>query len=373
MNREGWREASPHLINGGIYMVKVAVTSLKAGQTLLEDVRTQFGSLLMEKGRVISDRDIEVLRAFLIDAVEVDAAEDTLESNQETAADVVINGPYRFYQLYRDLFQLLNRAFRVVAAGTDELPLLEIRKKIEEMAVYLEFYNPLTFAPRRLYEDNYYIHQGILTGFTSLLIAQWQGMPKKDWTPIVMAGLFHDIGNTRIDPDILRKPASLTESEFEEVKKHTVIGYQILKNIPGLNEGVLLSALQHHERYDGTGYPLGVKGDKIHPYANIVAVADIFHAMTSERNFKEASSPYVVLEQLSQDAFGKLDPAVVQTFIQKITQLHIGMKVRLNDGSVGEIVFTDRNRPTRPMVNVQGHIVNLATEVNKFIKEVISE
>lgn len=352
-------------------MVKVAVSSLQSGATLLEDVRTPFGSLLMEKGRVLSARDIEVIRAFLVEEVEVDAVEGTPEASAG-APNSVTNGPYHFQKLYQELYQVLSKAFRIVAAGTDELPLIDIRRLIEEMTIYLEYYNPLTFTPRKADTDEYYIHQGILTGFTSLLIGQWQGMPKKDWTPIVMAGLFHDIGNTRIDPNILQKPSKLTETEFEEVKKHTVIGYQILKNIAGLNEGVLLSALQHHERYDGTGYPLGVKGDKIHPYANIVAVADIFHAMTSERNFKEASSPYLVLEQLSQDAFGKLDPKIVSTFIRKITQLHIGVRVRLNDGSVGEIVFTDQNHPTRPMVNVQGRIVNLAVELKKYIQEVIA-
>jgi HD-GYP domain-containing protein (c-di-GMP phosphodiesterase class II) len=202
-------------------------------------------------------------------------------------------------------------------------------------------------------------------------LAKWHGFPKNDLIPIALAGVFHDIGNVKIDSAILEKPTRLTQNELEKMKKHTLYGYQIIKTVSAVNEGVRLSVLQHHEREDGSGYPLGLKGDAIHPYAKVIAIADIFHAMTSQRQHKKPLSGYLVLEQLFNESFGKLDPAMVQTFIQKVTQFHNGTLVKLNDNAIGEIVFTDRAHPTRPMINVNGTIINLATERSLYIKEIV--
>lgn len=356
-------------------MVTVAVSVLKSGERLVEEVRTSMGGLLLEKGKVLSPRDLEVLKAFLIKYVAIEAKEDT--SGQDKAEDptdsaYATNDLAMFYKQYDDLYQILRKAYRVISAGSDKLPLLEMRTQLERLLAYVDFYNPLTFTARRSGPDDYLIHSGIMIGLTSYLLARWQGFQQRDWIPIAFAGILHDIGTMRIDDAILNKPSKLTPAEFEEMKKHTIIGYNILKNIAGLNEGVKLSALQHHERHDGSGYPLGVKGDKIHPYAKLVAVTDVFHAMTTSRQYKKASSPYLVLEQLMKEAFGRLEPTLVQTFINKVTAFHHGTIVRLNDGAVAEIVFTDRNNPTRPMVNVNGAIINLAVERDRFIQDVIS-
>ncbi|HZG84911.1 HD-GYP domain-containing protein [Paenibacillus sp.] len=355
-------------------MVTVAVSVLKSGERLIEEVRTSQGGVLMEKGKVLSARDLEVLKAFLIKYVAIDAKpEDGQEAAEDVAASKFMsNDMALFYQAYEALYQILKKAFRVVSAGSDQLPLLEMRTHLEQLLSYVELYNPLTFTARRAGPDDYLIHNGIMVGLTSYLLARWHGMQQRDWIPIALSGILHDIGTTRIDDAIVNKPSKLTASEFEDLKKHTIIGYNILKNIPGINEGVKLSALQHHERLDGSGYPLGVKGEKIHVYAKLIAVTDVFHAMTTSRQYKKASSPYLVLEQLRKDAFGKLEPVLVQTFIQKVTQFHNGTIVRLNDGTVAEIVFTDPNNPTRPMVSVNGQIINLAMDRERFIQEVIS-
>jgi len=355
-------------------MVTVAVSVLKSGERLIEEVRTSQGGVLMEKGKVLSARDLEVLRAFLIKYVAIDAKP---EEGQDAADDAAVskfmsNDMALFYQAYEALYQILKKAFRVVSAGSDQLPLLEMRTHLEQLLSYVELYNPLTFTARRSGPDDYLIHNGIMVGLTSYLLARWHGMQQRDWIPIALSGILHDIGTTRVDDEIVNKPSKLTDSEFEDLKRHTIIGYNILKNIPGINEGIKLSALQHHERLDGSGYPLGVKGEKIHAYAKLIAVTDVFHAMTTSRQYKKASSPYLVLEQLRKDAFGKLEPMLVQTFIQKVTQFHNGTVVRLNDGSVAEIVFTDPNNPTRPMVSMNGQIINLAVDRERFIQEVIS-
>ncbi|MCI3924797.1 HD-GYP domain-containing protein [Paenibacillus sp. TRM 82003] len=355
-------------------MVTVAVSALKSGVRLIEEVRTSLGGVLLEKGKVLGSRELDVLKAFLIKQVSIEGnAEDQgQEASEDSSSTFVSNDLVAFHKTYDDLYQLLKKSFRVVMSGSDELPLLDIRTKLELLIANIEVYNSLTFTPRRSGIDDYLLHNSILVALTSYQLAKWQGMQQRDWIPVALAGLLHDIGNMRIDETILQKPSKLTAPEFEELKKHTIIGYNILKNTAGINEGVKLTALQHHERYDGSGYPLGIGGDKIHPYAKIVAVTDMFHAMTTSRKYKKADSPYLVLEQLMKEAFGRLDPTLVQLFIGKVTQFHNGTVVRLNDGAVAEIVFSDRNNPTRPMVNANGKIINLAVERHRFIQEVIS-
>ncbi|OUQ85000.1 c-di-GMP phosphodiesterase, partial [Brevibacillus brevis] len=141
----------------------------------------------------------------------------------------------------------------------------------------------------------------------------------------------------------------------------------------GLSEGVALAALQHHEREDGSGYPLGLPGSKLHLYSKIVAVADVYHAMSSDRVHQKALSPYQVVEQLVQDSFGKLDPTIVRSFVEGITQFAVGTLVELSDGTIGKIVFTDRNHPTRPMVETGGKIVNLVEARHLSIVRVMEQ
>ncbi|MEI7028030.1 HD-GYP domain-containing protein [Paenibacillus sp. y28] len=355
-------------------MATVPVIQLNPGDKLIEDVITPLGGTLFYKGKVVFQREKEILQAFLIPSVSIESKEpkpNDKETLEEAAKEEETKERLSFNREYDQLFALMSNVFRTVSAG-GALPVLEIRTQLEKLLAQADQYHILTFVPKNLNVSQYMIHSGILTALTSFTLAKWHGLPQKDWTPVALAGLLHDIGNAKVDEAILYKPSALTVDERTEMRKHTTIGYNILKPIPSLNEGVKLSALQHHEREDGSGYPLGLTTEKIHPYAKIIAITDVYHAMTSPRFYKKETSKYLVLDQLFQESFGKLDPAFVQTFITKVTQLHNGILIRLSDGRIGEIVFTDRSNPTRPMVNVQGTIVNLAMERNLFIQEVIN-
>ncbi|MGW9128849.1 HD-GYP domain-containing protein, partial [Paenibacillus chitinolyticus] len=122
-----------------------------------------------------------------------------------------------------------------------------------------------------------------------------------------------------------------------------------------------------------SGYPLGLPGSKLHLYSKITAVADVYHAMCSDRVHQKALSPYQVVEQLVQDSFGKLDPTIVRTFVEGITQFAVGTVVELSDGTIGKIVFTDRNQPTRPMVETGGRIINLVDTRHLSITRVLEQ
>lgn len=339
----------------------VPTSQLKQDELLAEDVLTPLGNILLPKGKRIDQRDIEILQAFLVKAVQIDvyrSEQEPLELDRD------------FFAIYDELLLLLKKVFPFAAPGLS-IPIMEIRSLFEELLQYIDSYKPLSFKPRKFEMEDYLYHNSIMTALTSYKLAVWHDLPKNDHIPIGISGLLHDIGSFAVDQSVIWKQDKLTHQELEEIKKHVVAGYQILKNISGINEGVKLCALQHHERLDGSGYPLGITGDKIHLYAKVVAIADMFHAMTSDRNYRKKESPYLVLEQLHKKSFGKVDPGLVQTFIRKVTLFQTGTMVKLSDQSIGEIIFSDRDHPTRPLVKVNQTIVNLVERLDLYIEEVI--
>ncbi|WP_028608698.1 HD-GYP domain-containing protein [Paenibacillus harenae] len=355
-------------------MAAVTLSQLKLGDKISENVLTPFGSVLFQKGRIVTPKEIEILQAFLVPIVDVEA-NGAVKTIEDADDDVVKDTSEAFvasplHEEYDKMVHVLRDVFNSIVTGAN-LPVMDIRKQLERTLEHVKSYNLLTFMPRQFLEKDYLLHNSIASALTSYQIAQWVGFPQKDWMQIAFAGLLHDIGNVRINKAILTKPNALTSDEKEEMMKHTVIGYQMLKNVPALNEGVKMAALQHHEKVDGSGYPLGIDATKIHSYAKIVAIADIFHAMTLNKTYRKAVSPYLVMEQIQSDAFGKLDPAYVRTFVEKATQFHNGTVVKLSDDRIGEIVFTDREHPTRPWVSIDGAIINLSVERYLHIKEVL--
>lgn len=356
-------------------MVTVLLSQLKSGDKLGEDVLTPFGGVLLRKGEVITPRTMEIMQAFLVSSAVIEdtaqAAKGQMtavqdDTQQPSAAQVSSD----LHDEYDQMVKTLRTVFNSYISG-QSFPIMDIRTQLEKLLLQMKSYHILSFAPRSFAETDYYIHNSVCSALTSFQLAQWAGFKQKEWMQIALAGLLKDIGNIRLDRSILTKPTPLTREETEEMKQHTVQGYQLLKNIAALNEGVKLAALQHHERVDGTGYPLGIDSTKIHPYAKIVSIADIFHAMTLNKAYRKAESPYLVLEQLQNDAFGKLDPSYVTVFIEKVTQFHQGTVVRLSDDRTGEIVFSDRLHPTRPWVSVHGQIINLTKDRHLHIKEIV--
>lgn len=378
---------------GGIHksMGNMSVLSLKPGVKLLKDVYTPMGSLLFNKDKVLMPRDLDILAAFLVENVEVDETgigatstrgEQSNKEKKEVAKKPLDNAPASvreqvsaintssFIEEYEKMVKLIKNSYpSVLAAG---IPIYEIRNQLESLIYYLKDYDLLSFSPRIVFDHDYVHHNAVLCALTSYKLAQWSGLPQKDWMQAAFAGLFHDIGNVKIDPTILYKPTSLTISEIEEMREHTKYGYQILKNVTAINDGVRLAALQHHEKVDGTGYPMRVELTKIHIYARIVGIADIYHAMTLNKAYRKGQSPYLVLEQIHTESFGKLDPELVLTFIRKVTEFHNGKMVRLSSDQIGEIVFSNDNNPTRPMVSVNGDIINLEQKRHLYIEEIIN-
>ena len=164
--------------------------------------------------------------------------------------------------------------------------------------------------------------------------------------------MLHDIGKLCIPQEIIKKPSQLTLNEFEIIKKHTVFGYEILKKSGKVNLVSAYIAFGHHERYDGSGYPLQLKNDNIQLCARIVAVADVYDALTSDRVYRKKLKPNEVYEYITSLGANHFDPRVIENFVKYVTIYPVGTGVLLNSKERGLVIKDNRCMPTRPVVRI---------------------
>jgi HD-GYP domain-containing protein (c-di-GMP phosphodiesterase class II) len=142
------------------------------------------------------------------------------------------------------------------------------------------------------------------------------GLSPKELEQIGAGAILHDLGKSKVDINIVNKPGRLTDEEFAEMKKHPAYGYNILKDQFENDEIILTSVRHHHEKINGAGYPDGIMGDNLSLYARIVAVCDIFDALTTKRSYKPALSTFEALNLMKNKMLAELDPKLLTYFIR---------------------------------------------------------
>ncbi len=186
----------------------------------------------------------------------------------------------------------------------------------------------------------------------SLLLGTKLGYPRSKLQILAEGAMLHDIGKTVLDQDVLFKPGKLTKAEFEHVKKHTVFGYEILCENPFISSVAKNIALYHHERLNGEGYPEGICKKNIHPFARIVAISDVYDALTMDRCYRKSMPVSKAVCILQEDAKEKLDPDFVDVFIKQLAIFPNGSFVKLSDGRVGIVKSQNQGQPFRPVVRI---------------------
>ena len=207
--------------------------------------------------------------------------------------------------------------------------------------------------------DNYTFEHSLRVSIMATMIGKWLGYSQQEILELGEAGLLFDIGKLSLPEYLLNKEVGVTREEYELVKKHAQFGYSILLKTKGVSPNIKYAALHHHERMDGSGYPLRLREGQIHDFAKIIMVCDVFDALITERPYKKAISPLLAADYLSWSSGRLFDAEVCFIFVKKLSEYYIGKKVKLNNGSMGKIVFVDENFPTRPIIQVGDQFVNL--------------
>lgn len=230
---------------------------------------------------------------------------------------------------------------------------------------------------------NYLVVHSVNVTFYSLLI----GMALK-YTPVKLRELglgtmLIDAGMVKMPAYIIHKQSNLTDHEFNQIKTHPLLGYRALRQLGKVPEKSANICLQHHEQYDGKGYPRGLKGTQIDEYARIASISDSYEAQIASRSYRKRLFFYHAMKNLLSSGINRFDPVILRVFLSRMSVYPIGSIVELNDNSIGIVVGSVPQKPLRPLVKLifdseknpieETLIINLLEESSLYITRAMDE
>lgn len=204
------------------------------------------------------------------------------------------------------------------------------------------------------------------------LFGHWLNLSDEAIDTLTLSGLMHDIGKTRISPDllpVLGQPVS--ERQTAAMRRHPQHGYSLLESA-GFPEEVKLAALMHHERHDGSGYPLGLTSDKIADTAKIVQICNAYENALHAPQGEERRCPFDIIKTFERDGYSVMDPQYLWVFLNRVTASFVGHWVQLSDGRSAKVFFINQNDLSRPIVQTEsGEAINLSGQNDLYIKNLL--
>lgn len=340
---------------------KLFTANLRPGMIVAESVYTYNGRLIIQENTELTPDIISKLKHYAIKTVYI-LVNDSPEKTENTNNNDNYNQKPTYFERIEQSedFKKFHSQFDSCLTGFKKTLNDMIIKSgdglVDEMISEIESIlersrNPLHLLEMmqcmRGYNDLTYAHS-INVALICNVIGTWMNLSHDDIETLVIAGMLHDIGKLRIPPEIIQKPSKLTDNEYAIIKKHPEYGYEILST-KNLSSKIKLAALQHHERYDGKGYPNGLKGNEIDLFSGIVAIADVYDAMTADRVYRKGICPFPVLEhmELQKELY---EPGALYKFIERTVEAYINTEVKLSNGDVGRVVLLNKNFLSRPIV-----------------------
>ena len=349
---------------------------LEPGMITAADVYTPTGQLLVPDNTLLDNSTIQKLRMYNITNVSIldepayspdnnpvqmtyseriKASEEFVQFKEDYLTSIdgyknVINEVVR-QNLPIDTSSLLNQTTSLIMPSSTGLHIFDMLHNMRE------------------FDDSTYTHC-INVALISRVLAQWLHMSNEDIEVATLAGLLHDIGKLTVPEEILLKPGALTPDEYSVIKRHANDGYSYLKN-QDIDPRIKEACLFHHERCDGSGYPFGLSGDKIPVFARIVAIADVYDAMTATRVYRGPLCPFSVVRFFEYEGYSKYDTHFIITFLENVVSSYINTTVRLNNGQVGEVILINKQALSRPMIKCGNEFIDLTKRPDLEIESII--
>jgi HD-GYP domain-containing protein (c-di-GMP phosphodiesterase class II) len=317
---------------------------VREGSVLARPVINSLGRILLRAGICLTASYIDRLKAMGYDVLFIE--DDRLE---DVEVHVTISGQTR-----EAAYKTIQNVSKYIESGSEGcLPVERVRTAIQEMINDLlsstDILGNLTDIQGY---DDYTFQHSINTTIIALVLGIASGYSEQKLIEFGMGVLMHDIGKIKIPECILNKKTPLTDDEFMEIKRHTTNGFDILRQN---NDFSLLSAhiaFQHQEKWDGSGYPRGLKGLEIHEYGRLAAVADVYEALTSRRVYRKAIEPNEAYEYIVAQSNSHFDPKILEIFKKHIAVYPSGSGILLSNGQRGNVVKQNLAFPNRPFVRV---------------------
>ena len=337
---------------------------LVAGMETAKDVFAADGTILVSAGSILNRHTIEKLNKWTVDKIPV-----LISVGNNPLSDPKVK---QFMHNYQSSVHAVERAFDLIRSNGD-IPV----DVFEKTAVTIsEDVLSTGNAIDQLYNlppcDDYTFRHCVNVSVIAAMIGMWLKYPADIVNAISLAGLMHDIGKSQLPSELLNKPYKLAPHDYEIYKQHTELGAELLKDRPEIDQSVIAGVLEHHERYDGSGYPRALAGEDIHPFARIIAIADKYdEELTINLNPELVVSPYTSLEQV-WNSVTSFEAKGCVTFVGNMTNFLSGNSVVLTDGRQGRVVYINKDWPSRSIVQLEnGDVLDLMEDISVRIQHLV--
>ena len=323
-------------------MRRILLENVSSGMKLAKPLYSADGQILLNSGLELTERyvkrlkDVDVTYIYIEDDITKDIDIPDIISEQ-TRVEAVATA-----KTIMEKIKLGKKVDATLAKQTTN-------KLVDELC--RNYGTLMNFVDMRTKNDYLYGHS-VSVCILSVLTGISLGYDELRLRDLGVGALLHDIGKTQIASDILNKNGRLTVEEIEEVKKHPWLGFEILRKNPDISLMSAHCAFQHHERFDGSGYPRGLKGKEIAEYAHIVAIADVYDALTADNTYRPAVPVYEALSIILKAGGTYFDEEIVNRFAENIAVYPIGSVVRLNTNEIGVVVDLSKEYKTRPVIRI---------------------
>ncbi|MGF7184827.1 HD-GYP domain-containing protein (c-di-GMP phosphodiesterase class II) [Desulfitispora alkaliphila] len=323
-------------------MHKVHISDVKPGMIVGKTIYSFDGKVLLAKGVTIRESYIKKLQHLGLPAIYISDPNSPAEEVSDVISDSTRNEANKNIKDFFCNLQFNDKVDikKITSSVNNIIDDLLSQKKMVVNLNDIRTYDDYTFG--------HCVNVGVLSIITGITL----GFNHLQLKELGIGAILHDLGKTKIEKNVLNKPGKLTADEFNEIKKHSKFGYDLMRQLENVSALSSHIAFQHHERWDGTGYPRGLKKEEVHLYARIVAVADVYDALVADRIYRKGFLPHEAIEIVIGGTYTQFDPNITEAFFKNISAFPIGSLVKLNTNQVGVVVNVPKGLPTRPDVRL---------------------
>ncbi len=375
---------------------RILTSRAAENMVVADDVYTTDDKLVIPEGTVLTEEIIKSLKEYGIFAIRIKVDEEDgsiplEDDSEEGETKEIVETPKRrtqeeqqnylrqikeskefeeFHSAFIDSVDNLKSLFNKVVMHNEEIDSKAILEDVENVVDKgrngIHILDMLQCM--RGYDDVTYVHS-VNVAMLSNMIGRtvYPDISKEELDILTLSGLLHDIGKMMVPDNIIQKNGRLTLPEYNVVKTHVLFGNNILKGLKNLDPRVAEVAMRHHERCDGTGYPGGYRREQIEPFARIVAIADTYDAMTSDRVYRAALCPFDVIHMFEREGIVKFDVEFLLPFLEKAVQAYLNTEVKLSTNEVGKVIMINHNEYSKPVVQVGNEFYDLSKESSDIV------
>lgn len=318
------------------------IDNVKEEEVLGRDIYTNEGAILLRSGIKLNNIFIKNLKQIGVQYLYIeDSRLDDIDCIDE-----------KLVELKRNTLKNVSKIFKSVSNPnkSDTSNAINIMDELIEYVIDVKNVGSMVLDIKT-YDNSTYLHS-IDTGILSVFLASNLNFNHNNLREIGIGSILHDIGKLKVPRSIICKKGSLTDEEYNEIKKHPIYGEELLKKNYFISDNMIKSVTQHHEKFDGSGYPYGLKGNSISKFGRVVSICDVFDAVSMDRSYRKRFTPSDAYELILSESGTSFDDKMVNVFKSTFSVYSLGCCVRLSNGIEAYVIRQNKGFPDKPVVRV---------------------